>query len=309
MKQKLVIGTRGSRLALVQADMVKTGLLQSIEDLEVETRIYKTKGDKILDSPLSAIGDKGLFIRELEDALLSGEIDLAVHSMKDMPTELPGGLIIGAVLPRGESRDAFVSRDGRKLDEFGQNDVIATSSLRRKAQILSLGRGISIIDIRGNVDTRLGKLDSGYCSGLVLAGAGLLRSGFEHRITELLDDSRFPPAVCQGIICLETRAGDNHTLGLLQNINDPQTLLSAGAERAFLHFLEGGCQVPIGCRTRLENGFFIMDGAIWNLEGTRSIRKTISVKAETAGEAEAAAEKLASEILAEGGGEILHGIR
>ncbi len=306
MKRKMVIGTRGSMLARIQADTVKQELLSRIPDLSVEIRIYTTKGDRILDSPLSRIGDKGLFIRELEEALIAGDISIAVHSMKDLPTELPPGLHIGAVLKRGEVRDAFISRDGRRLNTFGESDTIATSSLRRKAQLLSRNQGVSVIDIRGNVDTRLTKLESGYCDAIILAGAGLVRCGFEERITELLDPKVFIPAACQGIIGIESRRDDRDTSSVLRIINHEPTMLQAEAERRFLHVLEGGCQIPIGCRTVLEKEYFKIEGLLSSLDGTIWVRKTLSG---TIKQAVTTAEMLAKQILREGGREILHAIR
>ena len=306
MKNSIILGSRGSNLARIQAEEVQKELLSCIPGLSVEIRIYTTKGDRILDSPLSQIGDKGLFIRELEEALLSGEIDAAVHSMKDLPTELPSGLHIGATLERGEVRDAFISSDNRRLERFNGIDSIGTSSLRRRAQLLGLGQGFSVVDIRGNVDTRLRKMDEGYCQGIILAGAGLVRSGLASRITEMLEMDRMLPAACQGIIGIESRIDDEETAALLGKINHDSTMLQAKAERIFLHTLEGGCQVPIGCRTSLNETEFEIEGLLSSLNGEATIRDLLTRPVE---EAEQAAEELALKILLNGGKEILDDLR
>lgn len=311
MKKRFRIGSRGSRLALIQAEMVEGALRAALPECETEIKVFKTKGDKILDSPLSAIGDKGLFIRELEEGLLSGGIDLAVHSLKDMPTELPDGLCIGAVLERGEYRDAFISPGGRRLESFKSGGTVATSSLRRRAQLLSEYPDLEIVDIRGNVDTRLRKMESGYCDGLVLAGAGLIRSGFEERITEYLDADVFLPAVCQGIVCMEVRRDDEAVLEAIAGINHEPTFRVSHAERAFLRALEGGCQIPIGCRSHVEGEgssgeTYTIEGFLSDISGTRVIRKKAAGKIE---DAVSVAGGLAEDMLNDGGREILEEIR
>ncbi len=246
-KQTFRIGTRGSKLALYQAETVKNSIELSFQNLHVELQIIKTKGDIILDTALSKIGDKGLFTREIELALLDNSIDIAVHSLKDLPTTLPDGLQLGAVLQRGEIRDALVHRKGKKLHQLNQEDLIATSSLRRIASLKHLNPLIRVTDIRGNVNTRLEKMHNGYCDGMIMAAAGLQRLGFENHITELIDPDRFLPAVAQGAIAIECRIDDPETNELLQAINHPKTMLAVLAERSFLQNLEGGCQIPAGC--------------------------------------------------------------
>lgn len=246
-KQIFRIGTRGSKLAMYQAETVKNAIEQSFTKLQVELCIIKTKGDIILDTALSKIGDKGLFTREIELALLDRSIDIAVHSLKDLPTTLPDCLHLGAVLPRGEVRDALVHKKGKKLHELNHEDLIATSSLRRIASLKHLNPNIRITDIRGNVNTRLEKMHNGFCDGMIMAAAGLQRLGYEKHITELIEPDHFYPAVAQGAIAIECRVDDPETNQMLQSINHPHTMLAVQAERSFLQNLEGGCQIPAGC--------------------------------------------------------------
>ena len=232
MTKKIVrIGTRGSKLALYQANKVKDELSKIHQDIQFEVEIIKTKGDIILDVALSKIGDKGLFTKEIEVKLFNNEIDIAVHSLKDLPTELPTGAKIGAVLKRADVRDALVSKNGKKIEQLNENDTVATSSLRRKAQLLSINPNIKIIDIRGNVDTRLKKLDDGYCDALLMAGAGLLRLGYGDRITELIDSEKMIPAASQGAIAIESRINDPETDKILAPIKEDDVLVIGTGER------------------------------------------------------------------------------
>ena len=305
-KQKIIIGSRGSKLALWQSEKVKTELEQVHPEIDVEIKIIKTKGDKILDVSLSKIGDKGLFTKEIEQALYDKDVDVAVHSLKDLPTELPEGLIIGGMLPRAEVCDVFISKDGRKLGEFTSTDKIATSSLRRKAQLLKYNPNLNIVDIRGNVDTRIKKMNDGLCDGMVMAAAGVMRLGLDHVITEILDTDLMLPAVGQGAIAIEIREDDDQTQNLLDKINDETTMLSTFAERALLRHLEGGCQVPVGCFTQVTGKQIEITGMVCSLDGQKVIRKTISSDLEAGAEA---AIELAEAILTEGGKEILDKIR
>lgn len=216
---KIIVGTRGSKLALYQANKVKEELEVQYPKLTVEIKVIKTKGDKILDVALSKIGDKGLFTKELEVALLSKEIDLAVHSLKDLPTDLPDDFKVGAVLERADFRDALVSKGGVKLCELKTSHKIATSSLRRIAGLKKINPDFEIVDIRGNVNTRLQRMEDGHCDAMVMAAAGLQRLGLDHYITEILEPDGFIPAVAQGAIAVETCAGDDRTNNLLQAIN------------------------------------------------------------------------------------------
>jgi len=276
MKKTILIGTRGSQLALYQAKKVKTTLENIFPDLQVELKIIKTKGDKILDVALSKIGDKGLFTKEIENALIDGSVDIAVHSLKDLPTKLPEGLKLGAVLERGEFRDALVSLNGKKIADLKAGDVIATSSLRRIAGLLKINNQITVKDIRGNVNSRLQKMEDGYCDAMIMAAAGLQRLGLEKYITEIIDPEVIMPAVSQGAIAIETRLDDPEVDHLMEKLNHPETWNTIIAERAFLAHLEGGCQVPLGCYSRIENGILKMSGFVASVDGKQYIREDIS---------------------------------
>lgn len=264
----LVIGTRGSKLALYQAHRVKEELEQAHPGLQVQISIIKTKGDKILDVALSKIGDKGLFTKELEVELLKDTIDVAVHSLKDLPTRFPEGLALGGVLQRGEFRDALVHLHEKKLSQLDETDTIATSSLRRRAMLLRYNPNLKITDIRGNVNTRLEKMQNGHCTGMIMAAAGLQRLGLESYITEILDPETFIPAVSQGAIAMQIRQDDERIQNLLYPIVHQPTLLAVNAERTFLRMLEGGCQVPIGCFTEVKDNHFRIKGFVANLDAS-----------------------------------------
>lgn len=300
------IGTRGSKLALWQAEQVKAVISAAFPDLIIETVIIKTKGDIILDVSLSKIGDKGLFTKEIETALINGEIDLAVHSLKDLPTELPEGLCIGGMLPRGEVRDVFISKDGRKLSEMTSNDRIATSSLRRKAQLLAYNPDLKIVDIRGNVDTRLKKMEEGHCDALLMAGAGIIRLGYDSYITELLDPTVVLPAVSQGAVAIEIRDEDERIQRIIDAIADEETWNTTMAERWLLRTLEGGCQVPVACYSEVKNDQLRLTGLVASIDGKQVIRKSVSCPIDEGSEK---AIELAVSILEEGGKEILDQIR
>ncbi len=306
MNRTIKIGTRGSKLALYQANKVKNELEEKFQNIKFEIVIIKTKGDKILDVALSKIGDKGLFTKELETELFNKNIDIAVHSLKDLPTQLPKGAKIGAVLERAEVNDAFVSREGKKISELTENDTVATSSLRRKAQLLNLCPNVKVIDIRGNVDTRLRKLDDGYCDALLMAGAGLMRLGFDNRISELIDSSKMIPAVSQGAIAIESRENDNEIDEVILAINHSETYIATKAERCFLRTLEGGCQIPVGCITKIEDDKFNITGFIANIDGTEIIKESATGLLKNA---DKIATELAEVLLSRGGREILESIR
>lgn len=306
MKKTIRIGTRGSQLALYQAEKVKSTLENIFPDLQVELEIIKTKGDKILDVALSKIGDKGLFTKEIENALIDGSVDLAVHSLKDLPTKLPEGLKLGAVLERGEFRDALVSKNGKKLSELKAGDVVATSSLRRIAGLLKINNQITIKDIRGNVNSRLQKMEDGYCDAMIMAAAGLQRTGLERYITEIIDPEVIMPAVSQGAIAIETRINDVEIDKIMAVVNHQETWNAIVAERAFLSHLEGGCQVPLGCYTKIENGILNMSGFVASIDGSQFINETIS------GEVSKGAElgvQMAEKMLGQGALEILNKIK
>jgi hydroxymethylbilane synthase len=266
----------------------------------------KKKGEKNLDTPLSKIGDKGLFTRELEQLLLNGEADIAVHSLKDMPTTLPEGLEIGGVLKRGEVRDALVSLNGKKLSDLDGSDIVATSSLRRVAQLKAANDRIRVIEIRGNVDTRMKKMSEGYCTAMVMAGAGLQRLGYGESITELLDPYEFFPAVSQGAIAIELRSGDDVTGSLVSAVNDHETMLTVTAERNFLHELEGGCQIPAGCYSELLGDRFRITGFISGLDGKKRITATGE---SSSADAAATGISIARRLIASGADKIINELR
>lgn len=306
MEQTIRIGTRGSQLALYQANVVKEELEKKFPGIHFQIVVIKTKGDKILDVPLSKIGDKGLFTKELEVAMFDNEIDMAVHSLKDLPTKFPEGVVLGAVLKRGEVRDALISTTKRSLSDLTSSDVIATSSLRRKAQLLRINKDFKIVEIRGNVNTRIRKMEEGYCTVMVMAGAGLQRLGMDNYISELIDPSLVIPACSQGAIAIEIRENDPSIASLVGAINDPSTLIATDAERAFLRTLEGGCQIPVGSHSTITGDKFEITGFISSIDGSEFISETISGPVDQAVDLSIS---LAERLLANGGREILKEIR
>jgi len=305
--KNIVIGTRGSRLALVQAGLVKEALERSFTDLAVTLKEIKTTGDVITDIPLEKIGDKGVFIKELEAALLEAEIDLAVHSMKDMPTLLPPGLKIGAMLEREEPWDVFISTiRGGKLSGLGKGARIGSSSLRRRAQLLHRYPHLEICSVRGNVDTRLKKLERGDFEGIILAYAGVKRMGWSDLIDEIIPADICLPSVGQGAIGLEIRSGDADTEALVKALHCSRTGTAVEAERAFLRRLEGGCQVPIGALAANRNGSLCLQGMVASLDGKLMFK---GKKEGTPEDAEALGTALAEELLQDGCGSILEQIR
>ena len=306
MKNTIKIGTRGSQLALYQANLTKKNLLEKFPEVNVEILIIKTKGDKILDVALSKIGDKGLFTKELETALLENEVDIAVHSLKDLPTTLPEGLKLGAVLKRGEFRDALVSKDGRKFTELTEKDIIATSSLRRQAGLMRQNKNFKIVDIRGNVETRLRKMEDGYCDAMIMAAAGLQRLNLEKYITEIIDPEVIIPATSQGVIAIESRKNDDRIDSFLKEINHPQTWSAIEAERGFLRKIEGGCQVPVGCYTNIEGEKITITGFVAAIDGSEYLSDTESGNIENG---KSTGEKLAEKLIVKGASRILSEIR
>jgi hydroxymethylbilane synthase len=307
--EKIIIGSRGSQLALWQSEWIKARLEKHFSNLNVIVEIIKTTGDKILDSPLSKIGDKGLFTKEIEHALLEKRIDLAVHSLKDVPTELPAGLTIGAITRREDVRDVFIAHPKKAIKTFDgipQNGTIATGSLRRKSQLLHLRPDLQIVDLRGNLNTRFTKLEHSDWDGIILARAGVIRLGFENRITEIIPIEKMLPAVGQGALAVEIRAGEPKLNTLLQPLISRSTTIAVNAERAFLHFLEGGCQVPVGTYGRIENNIFFMDALIGNLDGSTIVRGRIQGSPDAA---ESLARQLAETLYNSGGKKILDVIR
>ena len=301
----LVLGTRGSKLALQQSQWFQARLHEVAPDVQVTLRKIQTSGDKIVDVPLAKIGGKGLFVKEIEEALLAGEIDLAVHSMKDVPAELPDGLEILCVPPREDARDALISRDGRRFKDLPQGARIGTASLRRQAQLLNARPDLRIEMLRGNLDTRLRKLKEGQFDAIVLAAAGLHRLAWAQEITEYLDPVVSLPAIGQGALGIEGRSGDHFVRLILDRLNDQTTGTTVTAERAFLYRLEGGCQVPIAAYATLSNGQLTLKGLVASVDGKTIIRDEIHGKS---GEAHVLGVQLAERLLARGGDKILREI-
>ncbi|MDY6971126.1 MAG: hydroxymethylbilane synthase [Thermodesulfobacteriota bacterium] len=262
------IGTRGSRLALTQSRIIKEKLEERYPGIRVELVKIKTTGDKILDSPLSRIGGKGLFVKEIEEALLEKRVDAAVHSLKDVPAELPDALTLSSFPEREDPRDALISREDQTLDQLPQRARVGTSSLRRAAQLLHLRPDLDIVPLRGNVDTRLGKLESGDLNAVVLAVSGLRRLGYADRITQIIPSEKILPAIGQGTLGLEVRRDDEQTINLLCFMNHEPTELAVVAERAFLRQLEGGCQVPMAALARLKSEKLRLQGMVAGLDGS-----------------------------------------
>jgi hydroxymethylbilane synthase len=305
MRDSITIGTRASKLALVQANLVRDHLMAANPGLDVRIENITTRGDIILDRPLSAIGDKGLFVTELEDAMRAGRIDLAVHSAKDLPSELPDDMALAAFPRREDARDALVSRAGLGLQELPQGAHVGTSSLRRACQLRAVRPDLRISDLRGNVDTRLRKLHEGQYDAIVLAAAGLIRLGLQSEIAELLAPGVMIPAAAQGILALETRAGDERLAALLATLDHAPSRIAALAERAFLARAGGGCQVPLAAWANVEGDHLTIAGMIGAVDGRL-------VRGEVHGAAAAAAAlgvALAATLLAQGGRELLEETR
>jgi hydroxymethylbilane synthase len=302
MKKKIIIGTRGSKLALWQAEWVRSQIIELDPSLEVELKKIKTTGDKILDVPLAKVGGKGLFVKEIEEAMLGDGIDLAVHSMKDVPTALPGGLHISAILKREDPRDAFISRKAGSFRELPAGARVGTSSLRRSCQLKGLRPDLEMVSLRGNLDTRLRKLDEGLFDAIILAAAGVKRLGFENRITEVLDAGLSLPAIAQGAVGIECRKDDGFINSLIEPLSHPETTTCVGAERSALKRLEGGCQVPIAAHAVLSGGRLVMDGLVGSVSGDTIIRAHMEGDPS---EAEAIGTRLAEDLLSKGAGKIL----
>lgn len=300
--KEIIIGTRTSNLALWQANFVKGELEKKYPNIKVFLKKTLTKGDKILDAPLSKIGGKGLFTKELEEAILKGEADLAVHSLKDMPVILPKGLEIAAVTKRYDEGDAFVSDKYESFADLPKNAKVGTSSLRRKAQLLHTRKDLKIFSLRGNVETRLRKMKDENFDAVVLAVSGLKRLGFEGKIKEILPKDIIIPAVGQGALAVETRENDAKIKEIVNFLNDRDTKIAATAERAFLAKIEGGCQVPVGVYGEVFGDTLNLTGVIASLDGERLYRKSVTADID---EAKGTGESLAEELLNMGGKEIL----
>lgn len=310
--RKIIVGTRESKLAQTQTGHVVEQLRQlSVKHgiaCDFETKTILTKGDKILDVTLSKVGGKGLFVKEIEQALLDGEIDIAVHSMKDMPFELPEGLIIGAIPAREDMRDALISRNGVKLEDLPIGALVGTSSLRREAQLRKLRPDLRIEPLRGNIDTRLRKLETEGFDAIILAAAGLIRMGWQDRISQYLDPEDFIPAVGQGALSIECRENDKFLLELLALIQDDNTAFAVRAERAFLGQIEGSCQIPIGAYAKWnksdEGKDLTLTGIVGNPDGKQIIRVSGN-----GSDPEVLGKQVATEMLSLGADQILRELR
>lgn len=304
-RSTLVLGTRASKLALQQSEMFQARVQEVVPGVTVTLKRIQTSGDKIVDVPLAKIGGKGLFVKEIEDALLSGEIDFAVHSMKDVPTQLPEGLEILCVPPREDARDALISREGLLFKDLPPGARVGTSSLRRQSQFLNARPDLRIDMLRGNLDTRLRKLKEGQFDAIVLAAAGLRRLAWTQEITEYLDPRLSLPAIGQGALGIEGRSDDGFVRDILNRLNHTPTRVAVTAERALLHRLEGGCQVPIAAYATLVDDEIQMEGLVASVDGKTIIRDAIRGKT---AEAQALGTQLAERLLSRGADKILRAI-
>ncbi len=305
MTKTIHIGTRGSKLALWQAGFIKSRLEKKHPRHRFELVRIKTTGDKILDVPLAKVGGKGLFVKEIEEALKGRRIDLAVHSMKDVPTALHPGLMVGVITTRENPGDVLISRNGSQLRDLPRGARIGTSSLRRQSQLLHFRPDITVVPLRGNLDTRIKKLETEQLDGIIVAAAGVIRLGWEDRISEFLLPSIMLPAIGQGALGIETRSNDEEINEIISFLHDPQTANPVMAERAFLERLEGGCQVPIAAFGTVQRGTLYLAGLIGSLDGVTVVRDTVSGSVENPRET---GEALAKKLLAAGGKKILEGI-
>ncbi len=312
MRNKIIIGTRGSKLALWQAEWIKSQLNELYPELKIELNKIKTTGDKILDVPLAKVGGKGLFVKEIEEAILKGEADIAVHSMKDVPTDFPEGLHLSVITKREDPRDAFIPRISNskfeipRFNELPLGATVGTSSLRRSCQLLSIRPDLKIVQLRGNLDTRIRKLDEKQFDAIILAVAGVKRLGWSERIADILSTEMCLPAIGQGAVGIECKIDDEFINNLIAPLNHSETSTCIRAERAFLKRLEGGCQVPIAAYARIEQRseekILIIDGLVGSISGDRIIRGQINGKIE---DAENLGVRLAEDLLSKGAKEIL----
>jgi len=299
---KIKLGTRGSRLAVTQANKIAADIKQLVKEAVVEICVIKTSGDIMQDVSLLKIGGKGVFVKEIEEALLVKEIDLAVHSMKDVPTENPEGLVFAAILPREDARDVLVSKDNLKMEFLPRGARIGTGSLRRSAQILAIMPDIAIVPLRGNIDTRLKKIETENLTGVILAAAGMKRVGMAEKISQYLPLETMLPAVGQGALGLQIRKDDLALAEVLAELNHAPTAAEIVAERAYLKALGGGCRLPIAAYAKAEGGRMSLEGMVAAINGENVIRDKVTGKAE---ESEELGIRLAEIILKKGGRELL----
>jgi hydroxymethylbilane synthase len=307
-RRTLRIASRGSQLALWQSRAVEAALRAADPSIDVSIDVVKTLGDRILDVPLARIGDKGLFTKELDEALLRGDAHLAVHSLKDVPTRLPQGLVIAAVTEREDPRDVLIGREGFAggLADLPPGARVGTSSLRRRAQLRAARPDVEVLDLRGNLNTRLAKLDAGDYDAIVLAAAGVRRLGWSERISAFLDPPAWLPAVGQGALAVVTRGDSASVMDLVRTVHHPPTAAATLAERAFLRALEGGCQIPIGALASVEGGSLTLSGLVADLDGERILREEESGSID---DAEPIGRRLADRLTELGAAEILDRIR
>ena len=306
MNDMLRLGTRGSALARAQTQTMAASLQRLNPGLQVEEIIVRTRGDAMLGSPIHELGGKGLFVKEIEDALLQGEIDAAVHSLKDLPSELPEGLILASIPEREEPWDALVSRGGESIRGLAPGSRIGTSSLRRIAQLRRYRRDLKIVELRGNVDTRLEKVAAGEVEAAILALAGLKRLGLEERATEALSPELMLPAAGQGALAIETRADDAATRRLMEGLDHPETKQAVMAERVVMARLEGGCQLPLAVFAEIRKSEFHIKARLASVDGERMVERERTGPPD---DAMSMAEEVAEEVLASGGAEILRDAR
>lgn len=304
-RTQLTIGSRGSKLALWQAEYIRARI-EGFTGLPVAIKIIKTTGDKILDVPLAKVGGKGLFTKEIEVELESGVVDLAVHSMKDVPTELPAGLVIAAMPERVDPRDAIVSGAGYTLDTMPKGARVGTSSLRRVAQVRALRPDVEIVDVRGNLDTRMRKAETGEVDVVILAAAGITRMGWADRITHYIPKEQMVSAVGQGAIGIEIREDDEFMQSVCARLADARTMRCVAAERIVMKTLEGGCQVPIGAYARIEEGRLVMDAVVGSVDGTTILRDRQEGEVD---DPAALGHRMVERLLALGAAEILAAVR
>jgi hydroxymethylbilane synthase len=302
LKTTLSIGTRGSALALAQTAWIKERILQRFPDIDISLKIIKTSADKDTTTSLRSVSSVGVFLKELEQALLEEQIDIAVHSLKDVPTQTAAGLEIAAIPEREDARDAFIANQAANLLELPQGATIGTGSVRRQSQILSLRPDLKIMDIRGNVDTRLRKLQDGAYDAIILACAGLRRLGLQQRITSPLDYEQMLPAPGQGALAIETRSQDARVRTVVSTLNHPPSAIAVSAERAFLQRLGGGCNVPIAAYARVTQDIMVMDALVASTDGRRIVRDSVKEHWKRMDEA---VSSLADRILLHGGRAIL----
>jgi hydroxymethylbilane synthase len=306
LSKKIIIGTRGSELALWQANWIKSRIAELHPELPIDVRVIKTQGDSIPDAALHELPDKGFFTKAIEDELLSGTVDIAVHSLKDLPTRLPNRLAIAAVSDREDPRDVLISQRHNSINELPEGAAIATGSLRRRAQLLNYRKDLNIIDIRGNITTRIKKYQASDWDGMILACAGLRRLGLERHIKEVISEDVILPAVSQGVMAVECREDDKHIIELLKPIHNQRVFTQVLAERSLLRKLEGGCQVPIGVYTRLHNHVISLKAMVASPGGKKITRCEVrgdSSKPEEVGT------QAAEELLKVGAGEILEELK